>query len=476
MAGSWRPAELLADAGRHGLTGMVTAVTVVGVALGATADQPVDLVVVGAGVMGLAHALEAMRRGLSVVVLERDQRAVGASIQNFGHGCVTAQMGHTLECALAARRTWASLASEIGFWFSEAGAVVVARSDEEMAVLHQFAERRDGAVRVVGRRELLGSAPVGDERVRGGAHLRADVRVDPREAVRAIASWLDDRRGVDVRFSTNVLGIEPDRVRTNRGDVHCRRTVVCVGHDVDRLYPDVAEQAGVRRCSLHMLAVAAPPGRRFGPAVMTGSSMLRYPGFRELPATAELRTRVLLESPEIVDLGVNLMFTQRPNGDLVVGDTHAYGRTIEPFSQEPVDDLVLREIRRLLGVDRIVVKERWQGQYAAGPQEFLVAAPMVDTRIVSATTGIGMTTAFGLAPRVLDDLLEPTRTHREPARPHRVPGNGADRGRALAVDRGAREDAPSEEDRRERHPTVPEAIKEIHHGHHHARPPGTAAG
>jgi FAD dependent oxidoreductase TIGR03364 len=375
------------------------------VAMGATPAERVDVVVVGAGVLGLAHAIEAMRRGLTVVVLERDQRAIGASIQNFGHGCVTVQMGPTLEYALVARRTWAALAEQVGFWFSEAGAVVVARADDEMAVLEQFAEHRDGAVRLVGRRELADLAPVGDDRARGGAHLRADIRVDSREAVRAIASWLGDQRGIDIRFSTNVTGVEPDVVRTNRGDVHCRHAVVCVGHHLDRLYPQVAEDAGVRRCALHMLAVAGPPGPRFAPAVMTGSSMLRYPGFRDCPALDDVRTRVLMGSPEILELGVNLMFTQRPNGDLVIGDTHAYGRTIEPFREEAVDDLVLREVRRLLGVERLVVKERWHGQYASAPREFLVETPVPGVRVVTATTGIGMTTAFGLAPVVLDDLL-----------------------------------------------------------------------
>ncbi|HEY3736031.1 MAG TPA: FAD-dependent oxidoreductase, partial [Jatrophihabitans sp.] len=52
-----------------------------------------DLVVVGAGIVGLGHAAAALRRGLSVVVLERDSRAVGASVRNFGHVCTTPQSG-----------------------------------------------------------------------------------------------------------------------------------------------------------------------------------------------------------------------------------------------------------------------------------------------------------------------------------------------------------------------------------------------
>ena len=43
-----------------------------------------DLVIIGAGILGLAHALHAARRGLRVAVLDRDAQANGASIRNFG--------------------------------------------------------------------------------------------------------------------------------------------------------------------------------------------------------------------------------------------------------------------------------------------------------------------------------------------------------------------------------------------------------
>jgi D-hydroxyproline dehydrogenase subunit beta len=368
------------------------------------AAPPADLVVVGAGVVGLAHAAEAADRGLSVVVVERDERPVGASVRNFGHGCVTAQAGRALRLATAARPRWLRLGRRAGFWVGEVGTAVMARHRDELDVLAEFAAESDGDVRLLGPDEARALAPVAAEGLVGAAHLLPDLRVDPRHAVPALATWLAGRPGVRFLWATSFLGVEPGRVTTSRGTIDAPAAVVCVGHDVDRLFPAIAAEAGVRRCSLHMLRVAAPAGRRFAPAVLTGTSLLRYGGLAACPSAEAVRDRLEVEAPELLAADVNLMFTQLPSGDLLVGDTHHRAPTVDPFRDERFDDLLLAEARRLLGVGDLRVTQRWQGIYASAPEDFLVATPADGVRVVSVTTGIGMTTAFGLAPEVLDSL------------------------------------------------------------------------
>ncbi|WP_229693376.1 TIGR03364 family FAD-dependent oxidoreductase [Lentzea pudingi] len=368
------------------------------------------LVIVGAGIVGLAHALEGVRRGMRVVVLDRDERAVGASVRNFGHVCVTAQDGRALGYARDARRTWLDLAPQAGFRLWEAGTVVLARAEDELAVLAEFAASRgDDQVTVLDRRGI--DLPLLADDVLGAARLPLDLRVDPREAVPAVASWLA-AQGVEFHWRTAVTGVEAGLVRTTRGAFEAGATVVAVGHDVDRLLPDLADAAGLKRCRLRMFEVATPGGHVIAPAVLSGTSMLRYPGLSGTAAAVDVRARIARDQPELLDAVVNLMLTQRPDGNLVVGDTHHYAVTHDPFLDEDIDELVLREAARLLGVPALTVRRRWTGVYASAPDEFLIAAPHPTTRVVSVTSGIGMTTAFGLAPTVLDGLNDRRPGHR----------------------------------------------------------------
>ncbi len=135
--------------------------------------SPVDVVVVGAGIVGLAHAAEASARGQSVVVVERDERAVGASLRNFGHGGVTAQAGRALRLARVARQRWLELGRVAGFWVGETGAVVVARADDERAVLEELAAERDDEVVLLDPGGVRERAPVDSSGVVGGARTGA---------------------------------------------------------------------------------------------------------------------------------------------------------------------------------------------------------------------------------------------------------------------------------------------------------------
>jgi D-hydroxyproline dehydrogenase subunit beta len=386
--------------------------------VGAAASRraaPVDLVVVGAGIVGLAHAVAALDRGMSVHILDRNDRPVGASVQNFGHGCFTAQDGLALRYATAARKVWRRLARDAGLWIRETGTLVVARATDELAVLHEFAEARDGEVKLLDADDVLGHAPVARDGLLGGALLPGDLRVDPRTAVPQLARWIAERPGVRISWSTPVHTVESGAVYTPAGVVRAGSIVVAVGHDIDRHFPQAASAHQVTRCKLHMLRVDAPGGHQLTPALLTGSSLLRYGGFASQPSAHLVRRRLAAQQPALLDADVNLMCTQLPDGTLILGDTHTYAHTHDVYRDEAYDELLLTEGARLFGVERLRVRQRWTGTYASstlGPYLDVIISPGVHA--VSVTSGIGMTTAFGLAQDVIG-RLSPSGAFEHPA-------------------------------------------------------------
>lgn len=358
-----------------------------------------DVVVVGAGIVGLGMAYEALRQGARVAVVDRAAAVVGASVRNFGHACVTPQTGEAAGYAQEARRRWLALAQLAGFTARERGAHVVARRPEELAVLEEY--RDSGAdLRLADAAEITAAVPVDPGSALGGAHLAHDLQVDPREAAPAIARWLAGQ-GVTFHWRTPALEVTSGAVRTGRGVVEGTRIVVCTNHDLDQLFPELAESIGLVRCRLHMLRATIPLAFPLATPLLTGWSLLRYSGFAAMPGAGALRDRLAADLPEGIRWDLNQMYTSPPDGSVIVGDTHERGVDAPPFQDEDGFRLLVTETERLFGAPVSVV-DRWQGVYASAPgREFLIDRPVPGVDVVTVTTGIGMTTGLGIAPTVL---------------------------------------------------------------------------
>lgn len=356
-----------------------------------------DLAVIGAGIVGLGAAYAGVRRGLRVVVFDRAEAAHGATVRNFGHLCIGAQTGQARDYADTARDIWRVLARDAGFWLRESGTLVAARSDDELAVL-EAAVADD--IEMLDAAQVRAHAPVADPDLVGGARILPDLHTNPREAAASITAYLA-RRGVDFRMRTNVLSAEPGVVHTSRGSFAAGHVVIATGHDLDHLLPEVAEAAGLERCRLDMLRVDARLSVPLQAPLLTGWSLVRYGRFAGLPATESLRRRLHQTRPDLAALDLNQMYTQLPDGTLLVGDSHWRAVDAPPFQAETAMDAFLEEAATLFGVPRPRVIERWLGVYATAPDDFLIREPEPGVQVLVVTTGIGMTTGLGLAETVL---------------------------------------------------------------------------
>src|SRR5215472_17381238 len=104
-----------------------------------------DLAVVGAGIMGLAHAYAAAKRGVKVVVFERSPRASGASVRNFGLIWPIGQPhGRMYELAMRSRTIWLEVLEQARLPYRPEGSLHAVYRDDEAAVAREFAEISPG--------------------------------------------------------------------------------------------------------------------------------------------------------------------------------------------------------------------------------------------------------------------------------------------------------------------------------------------
>ncbi|MCW3475808.1 TIGR03364 family FAD-dependent oxidoreductase [Limobrevibacterium gyesilva] len=365
-----------------------------------------DCVIVGHGIVGLAHALAASRHGLRTAVIDRDARAAGASVRNFGFVTVTGQeQGITWRRAMRSRDVWAEVAEPAGIAVHQRGLLMCARRPEAMTVLEAFAASDMGRdCRILRGDALVQAAPMLAGELQGALHSPHELRVESRHAVPQLAAWLAAAHGVTFLPRMAALAVEPGRVVTPGGVLTADHVVVCPGTDLVTLFPEITRRRGITLCKLHMLRLA-DPGWRLPAAVMSDLGLVRYLGYGVAPSLPALRARLEAEQAAWLADGIHLIVVQDADGTMVVGDSHHYADTPDPFQPRAVDDRILAELELVLGRPAPEVIERWTGVYPSGPDVAFTEAPMDGVRLVMVTSGTGASTAFAIAEETMADLL-----------------------------------------------------------------------
>lgn len=372
----------------------------------------VDLAVVGGGIVGLAHALAAAKSGRRVAVIERSERASGASVRNFGLIWPIGQpAGPRHERALRSREIWQELAREADLFHSPTGSLHLAYQPDEWRVLAEFAS--SPAATSHGRKLLNASETtvrfpaVREDGLVGALWSPTETTIDPREAIRKLPGWLEDAHGVQLAFGVTAREIAPPRIFTSKGEVIADRIVVCSGPDFETLYPAHFREARITRCKLQMLrTVPQPEDWTLGPAVCAGLTLAHYDSFRNCPSLPALRERLRAALPFHFAHGIHVLVSATSCGELTLGDSHSYGWMVDPFDREDINEAIMTYLGTFLRAPFLAIAERWHGVYPKmtdGSSE-LVFSPEPGVTVVNGLGGAGMTLSFGLAEEVVNQL------------------------------------------------------------------------
>src|SRR5580658_625515 len=287
-------------------------------------NRNVDVAIVGAGIVGLAHAYLAARAGLSVAVFERNPAALGASIRNFGMIWPIGQpSGRLHQLALRSREIWIEMLSEAALPYFTTGSLHAAYREDEAAVGQEFVEKAPSlgydCAWLSPDQTLEKSPALRSEGLLGALWSPTELTVDPRQVILSLPQYLADRYGVLFHFNTPVQQVESSVL--NAAGRHCEANAIVVagGDEFQTLFPECFRDPLLTRCKLQMMrTVPQPNGWQLGPSVAFGLTFKHYPTFQVCDTLQALKDRVAREAPEFDRWGIHVMVSQNSMGELTI--------------------------------------------------------------------------------------------------------------------------------------------------------------
>lgn len=350
------------------------------------------IAIVGAGVLGLAHAYAYAKRGHSVRVYERSRHAHGASIRNFGLIWPIGQPAGTMaELADRSRRIWIEILDDARIPYSKTGSLHLAHHQDEETVIHEFIQREPNRGRWITPAQAQALSPaVLANGLRGALFSDSEMMIDPRRVIAGLPAYLTERFNVQFQFGVAVL-----ESPVSDADM----TVICSGDDFESLYPDILAASGLTRCKLQMMRTYPQPSDwKLGPALAAGLTLRFYSSFRQCESISALTARLGETMTEYEAWRIHVMASQMSDGSITIGDSHEYGLAVDIFNKDRIDQLILAYLATFAQFPASAIAQRWNGVYAKHPDRpYCVFEPEKMVRIVTGLGGAGMTLSMGLA-------------------------------------------------------------------------------
>jgi D-hydroxyproline dehydrogenase subunit beta len=373
-------------------------------------DRTADVAIIGGGIVGLAHAYMALKKKLRVVLFERNEFAVGASIRNFGLlWPIGQEPGNGFETAMRSREHWNDVASQAGIWCQQNGSLHVVYHEDELEVLHEFLSlyKESYACRILTPEQVKGLSPVTRQQgLLGGLYSESEGTVYSRDAIRRIPLWLEEKFGLKLRFGHTVKDIHLPYVKTSLELWNVKHAIVCSGADFETLYPKYFDDDRLTKCKLQMMKVVPEKHVTIGPSLCAGLTLRHYHSFSKCKSLVKVHERYDRECLGYKEHGIHVLVSQNHLGELIVGDSHHYGNNPVPFDSEEVNELILRYFESFVDIGEYRVTERWNGVYPKFREgNRYIIHPEPNVTIVNGLGGAGMTLSFGVAEEVIDKIF-----------------------------------------------------------------------
>lgn len=368
-----------------------------------------DVLIVGAGIVGLAHALAASKRGMKVTVVEQTAHPIGASIRNFGMVWPVGQpKGNLHNLALRSREIWTEVATEAGLFADPCGSIQLAFHPEEVQVLKEFHNLFPETTELIAPQDAIERFPtLNPQDLQLALFSNTELCVNPRQALAALPTYLAKEHKIKFLFNETVTEIRGNCAKFSTGEICASQIFVCPGANFKILYPDFFARHGIQQCKLQMLrATPKNPNFKLKTMLAGGLTMSHYSSFRDCPSIHKLMEFHSTSYPEYSKRGIHVMASQHDTAEITIGDSHTYGLDLDPFSEEHTDELILNYLAKMANTAEWDITSRWHGTYSKHPSEPLFKEKIDEvTTVVTSPGGAGMTLSFGYAEANIAELI-----------------------------------------------------------------------
>jgi glycine/D-amino acid oxidase-like deaminating enzyme len=347
-----------------------------------------DLIIVGAGIVGTACALECARAGLKVLVLDRGPIGGGTTAAGMGHLVVMDDSEAQFALTSYSRALWHELIEELpsDVEYDPCGTLWIAADAEEMNEVHRKASyygERGVRTEVLDEAGLKKAEPNLRAGMSGALRVPDDAVVYPPCAARFLLEKAK-RHGGQLRTGLSVSELLPEGgvVLADGSRISADRTVVATGPWSPALLPGL------------------PVRKRKGHLVVTD----RHPGFVH-HQIVELGYLKSAHSAIVDSVAFNVQ--PRKTGQLLIGSSRQYEAEDSAVDQAILDRMLHRALEYMPALGQLSATRAWTGHRAATPDKLpLIGTSLWSDRVWMATghEGLGITTSLGTG-RILADLL-----------------------------------------------------------------------
>jgi FAD dependent oxidoreductase TIGR03364 len=370
-----------------------------------------DLIIVGGGILGLSHAFHALRMKKSVLLLEKNNQAIGASVRNFGQIVPSGFGEKWQEIGRKSLQHYMEIQQQAEIFIRREGSIYIASDEEESMLLeelHVINKNRNYPSVLMTKAEILHKYPtLVPEYVQNGLFFPDEIHADSRKTIPALSSYLQFQ-GMEARYNRTISDIHATNKEVilfdNYGDKWIGdQVVVCNGDEFSLLFPEIFEESDIEVVKLQMMeTVPQAAGIKIPGSVLTGWTIRRYESFSECPSFADIKKKENRNDFQH-EKGVHILFKQTGEGTVIIGDSHEYADVLNRDNLRPhemneeINWFLYEAANQIMELDYSILR-LWNGIYSQCKNKEIFNHT-IDGRIHIATAigGKGMTGSLGWA-------------------------------------------------------------------------------